>query len=365
MPCPRVAYQSCTPRAARLAVVIPARNEAAHIADTLRSWAGQQRPDGSPVPASRYELVLVTNNCTDDTVAQACAFARTRPRLALTVLDVQLGAPQANVGSARALGGRYVLDRRPGDSAALFFSDADTLADPRLVYHLRRQFATPGVSAVGAYLATRSAVLGGYHQRFLQYEAQLNAYLAQLANRPVTHRYFSGAGMGVRINAYRAVGGIQPLAFNEDKQLRSALEARDFGIAYPTECVVHTSCRQVGRVSWGMSKQLAYWAARERQGLPLLVPHPGAAIARVDLRRAIVALRKDRPDAWHRLAARWWTPTVAHHYLRFVCNAAFVGEAVDRVWHCPNFVQQRRRAFPELPVAEALALLGKTTQAVA
>ena len=357
-PTVRVALANRPSATAPLAVIIPARNEAAVIGATLRSWCAQRLPDGTPVDSTAYELILVANNCTDATVARAITFGQAHPYLQFTVLNVSLTAPQANVGTARLLGGQYALDRCTHSGGQLFFSDADTLADPYLVHGLQCAFAAPHTSAVGAYLSTGNAALGTYHAAFLQYEKHLSQYLATRSGQRATHNYFSGAGMGITRAAYRDVGGIRPLSFNEDKQLRADLESRDHQIAYPSDCVVHTSCRQLGRVSWGMSKQLAQWVERERAGLPLLVPHPGHALTRLLLQGAVTDLRRDDTRAWHTFARHWWPADTAHRYLRSACHAAFQGEAVGRVWHCPNFVQQRNARFPVLPVEEALRLLG-------
>ena len=353
----RVAHASTGSVAAPLSVVIPARNEAAYIDATLRSWTQQQRPDGTPLAVDDYELVVVANNCTDATVARTVDYARQHPQLQLTVLDVGLPAPRANVGNARLVGSEYVLARCTGPGGQLFYSDADTLAGDTLVHHLQRVFARPRTAGVGARLSTGAAALGHYHAAFIRYEQALQRHIAHREGRIASHGYFSGAGMGITRAAYRDIGGIRPLSFNEDKQLRADLESRDHHIIYSDDCVVHTSCRQVGRVGWGMSKQLAYWSRCEMTGSPLLVPHPGHAITGSRLKRAVRRLRRGDTQAWQALAADWWRPAVAHRYLRSVCNATFYGEAVQRVWHCPNFVQKRNRRFPELPVAEASQLL--------
>lgn len=349
-------FQSDAP--APLVVIIPARNEAADIGNTLRSWAVQRRPDGTPVDPASYELILVANNCTDATVARSVTFGQAQPHLRLTVLDTVLPALRANVGTARLLGSQFAQLHRPHPGGAFFYSDADTCADPLLVHGLQQAFAAPGTAAVGAYLSTGDATLGAYHAAFIRYEKQLAQHLATRCGQRATHNYFSGAGMGITRAAYRDVGGIRPLSFNEDKQLRADLESRDHTIVYATDCVVHTSCRQAGRVGWGMSKQLAYWTERERANLPLLVPHPGLALTRLYLRRAVADLRTGSGRTWHAFARRWWLPQTAHRYLRSACHAAFLGEAVGRVWHCPNFVQQRSVRYPALPVKQALQILG-------
>lgn len=112
-----------------LSVIIPARNEAAHIGACLRALFGSD-----PVPAGA-EAIVVANGCSDTTVAEAEAEAA-RPAAGgwtLTVLDLPEG------GKTGALMAGEAVAR----GAALAYLDADVLVSPRLCAELAAALARP------------------------------------------------------------------------------------------------------------------------------------------------------------------------------------------------------------------------------
>ena len=105
----------------RIAVAIPARNEAANLPSCLAAL----RKAADALAQDIYVLVLA-NNCDDDTAA-VVAEADHGGRLQLSLVERQLSADMAHAGFAR----RLVLDaaadllREPGD--LLLSTDADTV----------------------------------------------------------------------------------------------------------------------------------------------------------------------------------------------------------------------------------------------
>lgn len=102
-------------RLPRLSVVMPARNEAAHLTEALESKLRSSYPD--------VELVLVNDRSSDETGALADAFARRDPRLRVVHLETLppdwLGKVHAMAKGLEAATGEYVL-----------FSDADVVIAP-------------------------------------------------------------------------------------------------------------------------------------------------------------------------------------------------------------------------------------------
>lgn len=100
----------------RLSVVIPARNEAAHIEAALASVAAQT------YPLDRLECVVVDNGSTDATAETARDFAARHPYLDVVVVT----EPLPGVARAKNRGARCAT----GD--ILFFLDADSWMTPNL-----------------------------------------------------------------------------------------------------------------------------------------------------------------------------------------------------------------------------------------
>ena len=110
----------------RLIVLIPAHNETALIARCVASLKAQN------YAADRYQIVVIADNCTDDTGAIAAAAGADRV--------MRRHAPDAR-GKGQAL--RWAIDQLLGeepDAAAVVVVDADSVADPDFLAGLVRRF---------------------------------------------------------------------------------------------------------------------------------------------------------------------------------------------------------------------------------
>jgi 1,2-diacylglycerol 3-beta-glucosyltransferase len=143
----------------RAAVVVPAFNEAGSIAACVTALRAQQ------FPADRYDVVVVADNCTDDTAAiAAAAGARVLTR---TCPD------RRGKGNALQFAFDSLLARRPPIDA-IAVVDADSVAEPDLL--LRLAFALEG----GAPVAQGESLLRfGDHE----HDATLRAVAFLLVNR--------------------------------------------------------------------------------------------------------------------------------------------------------------------------------------
>jgi glycosyltransferase involved in cell wall biosynthesis len=122
----------------RLSVVLPVFNEADNLPATLASLHGQRDARG-PMDHGLYEVVLVDNNSTDDTVAVARRFAAEHPDLAVHVIS----ETEQGVSNARRTGMNFasVRSRRrhpaePGDRFYLVSADADCRVDRTWLWEL-------------------------------------------------------------------------------------------------------------------------------------------------------------------------------------------------------------------------------------
>ena len=117
-------------------VIVPVQNEAETLESTLTALAHQVDLVGRPLDSTRYEIILLANNCSDDSAAIARRFASQHPTLALHVVERTLRAAEAYIGRVRqilmdeAYRRLIALGRRRGVIAS---TDGDTQVAPTWV----------------------------------------------------------------------------------------------------------------------------------------------------------------------------------------------------------------------------------------
>lgn len=289
-----------------VSVVIPARDEADTIAGTIAALAEQIDLAGRPLPRAPYEIILLANNCRDDTASIARRLADTYGELVLHVVELELPADEAHVGSARRLGmdeacRRLFVTGRPRGLIAT--TDADTKVSPTWNAATVRE-TERGAEAVGGRILVeareRQAMGRQLRSRFLRnigYHALADEIDAYIDPRPADpwprHHQFSGASLAITAGAYRRVGGLPVLASDEDVALGRALRRSDIEIRHSPDVGVFTSSRLDGRAPAGMADQLAAWSALTGDDAGRPVPGAATVVARATTRR-------DLRDQWQR-----------------------------------------------------------------
>ncbi|MDX3188063.1 glycosyltransferase [Streptomyces sp. MN03-5084-2B] len=210
----------------RLSVVLPVYNEAANLPEVLRTLHDQRALD-----KDRYEVVLVDNNSTDDTVAIAHAFAAAHPDLALHVIH----EPEQGVSCARRAGMDFAAarsrnrpDSDPGERYYLVSADADCRVDPHWL------------SELFAAMESSKAAIGvcDYYynaEHFTGRPRLWDAIQRTLRCRAVTFALFGGfpdgKGFAVERDAYERAGGIEIFYQLQDGKFVNHLsDDWDFGI---------------------------------------------------------------------------------------------------------------------------------------
>jgi glycosyltransferase involved in cell wall biosynthesis len=218
-----------------MAVIVPAADEEEHIGDCLSALHEARdclyRGTGIPV-----QLIVVLDRCQDRTAEIASRFT--------SVESVTLAA--RNVGLARRSGAHRALTGGGRASEVwLASTDADSrvpagwlrgmLAEAQAGAHLVLGTVVPGP---GLRLAVRRDWLGRHQLRD-------------------GHPHVHGANLGVRGDAYLALGGWPALSAGEDAELaRRATAAGYLRISRTAAIPVVTSTRQVSRVPRGFAGYL-------------------------------------------------------------------------------------------------------------
>lgn len=256
------------PRA--VAVVIPARDEEDGIGPCLRSV----RTALDRLPATvETVLTVVLDRCVDDTPAVVDALAADWPgAVSLGVAAAGerrvagLGAAAgparivagSGVGALRDLGVRDVLGRLPhlpGRAVWLLHTDADTTVPPDWAAH-HAELAAAGAAGV----AGMAELTGGLSP----WAARRHEQLVVAGTDGDRHRHVYGANLGVRADAYLAVGGFPVDGPGEDHGLWQALGAAGYPLCQPSGLRVSTSSRLHGRAVGGLADLLRDLHGTER-----------------------------------------------------------------------------------------------------
>jgi glycosyltransferase involved in cell wall biosynthesis len=74
----------------KVSVIVPAKDEAQTIVATLTALANQTDLHGQPLNPLTYEIIVLANNCSDESAAIARQFAQQHPDLVLHIAEVTL-----------------------------------------------------------------------------------------------------------------------------------------------------------------------------------------------------------------------------------------------------------------------------------
>lgn len=226
----------------RIAVIIPARDEAAVVARCLDSVVVAAGRVSHRLPVS---IVLVADSCTDQTAAIASSFD------GVTVVETT-ELEGGNVGAARALGVATSLGLIDQRSAAAELENiwiANTDADSVVpVGWLVDQLSLANSGA--------DVIVGTVTPDFSDLDDELIAAWKATRTPGEPNGHVHGANLGIRASNYVRAGGYGPLAEHEDVDLVERLR-RDGAMIVASEVVdVETSGRRAGRTPGGYSRYL-------------------------------------------------------------------------------------------------------------
>jgi glycosyltransferase involved in cell wall biosynthesis len=227
----------------RVAIVLPARNERETIGDALLAIGRAIDHVGT---AAACSIAVVDDGSSDGTGSMA---PRALAALAVParVIRVDVGC----VGAARRIGIDEMTSAwRAPERAWVLSTDADSRVRhdwiARHLDHARR--GAPAVSGIVDLID--SADVTQFRPRW---QADYGATIAPDHRHPYAH----ATNLGVRLDAYREVGGFHDLTGAEDADLWRRLRAAGLAPVADAQIVVDTSGRRRGRVAAGFAHALA------------------------------------------------------------------------------------------------------------
>jgi glycosyltransferase involved in cell wall biosynthesis len=286
----------------KVCVVLPVKDEADNIFSTLEALRQQFDLNNQRLAYNVYEILLLANNCLDNTAQIACEYAKRHPGFALHVTSVELTSDLAHVGFAR----KMVMDEASrrfsllhNSSGIIASTDGDTIADSKWIAHIIYEIEQ-GAEAVGGKIDTVSTEIacGDYYladEKYRTLLAQLESILDPALHDPwPRHFQYFGANLAIKSSVYEAVGGLPAKRFLEDSALHEALFRKDIKIRKSPYVLVQTSPRLAGRVEIGFSEQLRTWAQMKEERRLQFVPSASEMITLFYIRKELRRLWENR-----------------------------------------------------------------------
>jgi glycosyltransferase involved in cell wall biosynthesis len=278
-------------------VVVPVRDEAELLESSLSALLHQVDFQEKRIDPSRYEVIVLANNCRDHSAAIARQFGHMHPEFRLHVVERNLDPADAYIGRVRQLltdeayRRLMSLRRRRGVIAS---TDGDTQVAPSWIAATQYEIGQ-GADAVGGRILTDPLSLAQlspavrwrywrsvyYHHLKVKLESCLDA---DLINPWPRHHQNYGASLAFTAEIYEKAGGMPNVRSPEDVAFCKALARVNTRFRHSPRVRVMTSARQIGRTDIGFANQLAQWSVEEQ---PYLVESLGALETRFRTRRQL------------------------------------------------------------------------------
>ena len=285
-------------RTCRLCVVVPVRNEAKHLPAVVSALAHQVDEQGESVSSESYEVLILANNCSDNSVVIAQSLQQKHPTLQLHIVEVTLPKAKAHIGTARRMVMNEAYRRlcSTGRGGIIASTDGDTEVSATWVSAIFKEF-DKGVDAVGGRILTRrqtedlTTLTSLYFLRYMAHgylTAQLEALLdPQPHDHLPRHAQYYGANLAITTEMYGRIGGIPSIPSEEDVALYQRLQQADAKIRHSPYVRVMTSARQTGRVSGGLADRLSQLTKVSQQQQAFLVEKSWLTESRILVRRRL------------------------------------------------------------------------------
>ena len=247
----------------RVGVIVPAYNEQAGIAATVRTILASDHP---------VEVIVVDDGSTDRTAAIVDALRRRHPHVRLI--------RQPNAGKAAALNNGLAAAR----SELIVVVDGDTILEPDAVSRMVAHLTDPSVGAVSGNVkvGNRRKMLGRWQHIEYVIGFNLDRRVYEMLGCTPT---IPGALGAFRRSAVLAVGGVSDDTLAEDTDLTMALERDGWRMAYEenaiswTEAPATTGQLWKQRYRWCYGTLQAAWKHRHA----VLERGPGGRLGRIGL----------------------------------------------------------------------------------
>lgn len=284
----------------KISIVIPARNEADNLDKTICAAVNQFDLNNKKLDPRTFEILVLANNCTDETAAVARKWSDCENLPPVRVAEIYLPQTEAHVGRARRLlmdeAFRRLRVHRNGNDGVIASTDGDTQVAPDWAAANLFEI-NQGADAVGGRITIEKEVssvkfpVRHYHLQdaaFYLLIAELEHLLDPQPHDPFPrhHQHFCSS-FAVTTKVYELSGGLPPLPHLEDVAFFDLLQQMDARFRHSPLVRVKTSARQAGRVAVGLSRQLNKWARLAEKNLSPMVASAGEMVNWFRVRRRL------------------------------------------------------------------------------
>jgi len=261
-----MAAESRSGAPSQIAICIPVRNEASALPKLFEALQRLERDQDQ-----QSHICLFLDGCTDETAALASIYRASSP---YRVWIEEVPPSPANAGRARhraMMLGAEALARLGG---LLLTTDADSVPSPDWLGAMSAGLQQADVVA-GRVVRDETRIcplqdrIESYYDTLFALRRFLDPVPWEAAR---THHHASGANLGIRANAYRAIGGFLPLSSGEDSRLVDDAARAGLRVRRDAASLVHTSDRRHGRAEGGLAHALLDLDRGDANGIS--VAHP-------------------------------------------------------------------------------------------
>ncbi len=295
-----------------VSIVIPVRDEAENLAITLDAFAIQVDLQNRPLDSNIFEIIVLANNCRDNSAQTARDWRKRNSRVNLHVAEISLPPEFANIGFVRRRLMNEACRRLQSNDfqgGIIATTDGDTRVAPNWISQNISEIAN-GADAVGGRILMAAAELEKmdakaryFHLRDEEYQllaAEYECCLDEIVHDafPRHHQHFNGS-FAVTTEAFNCAGGIPEVEFLEDIAFYRALRRNDAKFRHSPLVKVFTSSRHLGRNAIGLSFQLNEWKKLGETGADFLVEAADAIEKKLSARKTL---------------RRWWLAAKSNDY---------------------------------------------------
>lgn len=284
--------------ALKATIIVPVKDEAIHLYDMLDALRLQVDPAGKEMDQASYEVLLLANNCSDNSYALAKAYQRKHKKFNLHVAEIFLAKPEAHIGTVRRLlmdEAYHRFERLAETDGIIISTDGDSRVDHHWLHYIFEEFAQ-GCDVVGGRIISdqSNSPSRKFHLKDVGYRylvSHLESHLDPCVFDPwPRHFQCFGPSTAVKCSIYEKAGRLPVLPFLEDENFRKALIRIDARIRRSPQVKVYTSSRESGQVDFGFSIQLQEWSRMNTEGKKLEVEPAGSLIIKFNAKKTLRGL---------------------------------------------------------------------------